>query len=150
MRAGFQSKELVFAIASVNGASAACTEHGNLAAAEQLNAWYKLVAEHIQDVDGQVVKVIGDGLILTFPATRASEAITALRTLQQRGTASWEKFDKRCRVQLKAGIGALVAGPFGPPGQERDDVYGEALNKLFKMPLADFAMTPELAARVSS
>ena len=150
MRAGFQSRELVFALASVNGATAACAEHGDLATAEQLSVWYALAADSTKAVGGTVVKVIGDGVLITFPPPRAAEALPALRMLQQRGTAMWEKFDKRCRVQLKAGIGPLIAGSFGPPGHERDDVYGNALNKLFKMPLADFAMSPELAARVSS
>jgi hypothetical protein len=33
----------------------------------------------------------------------------------------------------------------GPPGAERFDVYGTALNDLFKAPGGDFVITPALA-----
>jgi len=37
----------------------------------------------------------------------------------------------------------------GPPGDERFDVFGTALNDLFKAPPGDFVMTPELAERLA-
>jgi hypothetical protein len=33
----------------------------------------------------------------------------------------------------------------GPRGQEREDLYGDALNQLFKLPPGDFVMSPALA-----
>lgn len=34
----------------------------------------------------------------------------------------------------------------GPAGQEREDIYGDALNRLFKMATEDFVLSPEMSA----
>jgi len=47
---------------------------------------------------------------------------------------------------IKIGAGRLMAGRFGAPGAERYDVYGRALNELFRIAWADFAITPAAAA----
>lgn len=140
--------ELIFAIASVNGATAACAEVGDVTTVEEISKWYALAADVTRDAGGRVVKVIGDGVVLTFPPERAPDAVAALRTLQRHGSELWGRLDSRCRVQVKAGIGSVIAGAYGPPGQERDDIYGNALNQLFKLPPADLLLTPELEARL--
>jgi hypothetical protein len=58
----------------------------------------------------------------------------------------WRGFDERCRVQIKVGAGTLRCGPLGPPGAERFDIVGDALNSLFKAPWSDFSMTPDVTA----
>jgi hypothetical protein len=60
----------------------------------------------------------------------------------------WNKFDANCSVQVKVGAGPLVSGEMGGPGDEHFDVYGTALNDLFKAPPGDFVITPELAQRL--
>lgn len=140
--------ELIFAIASVNGATAAIAEQGDVMSSEEISKWYSLAADITRDADGKVVKVIGDGVLLTFPPARLTDAVAALRTLQQHGSELWGRFDSRCRVQVKAGIGSVIIGAFGPPGQEREDIFGNELNQLFKMPLGDFVMTSALEARL--
>ena len=143
-----RATELIFAIASVNGASAACADHGDVTTVGEISKWYALAADVTREAGGRVVKVIGDGIVLTFPPERASEAVAALRTLQRHGSELWARLDSRCRVQVKAGIGSVISGAFGPPGQERDDIYGNALNQLFKLPPADLYLSPDLEARL--
>jgi hypothetical protein len=46
------------------------------------------------------------------------------------------------------GSGRLATGAMGPPCAKRFDIYGTALNDLFKMPAGDFVITPELTARL--
>jgi class 3 adenylate cyclase len=78
--------ELVFAIASVNGATAACAEQGDVTSSEEILKWYALAADATRDAGGKVIKVIGDGVLLTFPPARVEDAVAALRTLQQHGS----------------------------------------------------------------
>lgn len=138
--------DLVLALASVDGASAACAAHGDVATAAVLSDYYALLADTIAGAEGRVVKVMGDGALLVFPAARAPDAVVALRAAQARGTARWRAFDPRCRVVVKATAGRVLCAPMGPPGDERPDVYGDALNRLFTVPARDLVLTPELLA----
>jgi len=97
-----------------------------------------------------VIKVVGDGVIVAFPVSQALGAVQCLRSLQEHGTTLWQRFDPRCRVQVKVGIGSLISGLFGPPGEEREDLYGDALNQLFKAPAGDFVMSAALSGVVDA
>jgi len=141
--------DVVFAIVHTTAATKVCVDKGDLAMARQINAFYTLAAETVRPAGGTVAKLLGDGMLLRFPPQRAREAATALRSLQQKGTDLWQRFDSRCRVTVSVGFGSVVAGPFGPAGEERDDIYGDALNRLFKMPYEGFNVSPEFAQLTS-
>jgi hypothetical protein len=40
----------------------------------------------------------------------------------------------------------VLAGSFGPPGHETWDIYGAALNQLFKLGNGDFVITDDVRA----
>ena len=113
---------------------------------EALIDHYNRVAAAIREASGRVIKVIGDGVIVAFPVAMAGDAVKILRDVQHDGTERWQRFDSRCRVQIKIGVGSLVTASMGPAGQERDDVYGDALNRLFKMAAGEFVLSPEMSA----
>jgi class 3 adenylate cyclase len=139
-------EEFVFAITSVPGATAACVIHGDLETVSLLTEYYGLVADALGRSEGRIVKVIGDGVLIVFPLHRAREAVDGLRNLQSSATVLWSAFDARCRLQVKVGAGLLASGAMGPPGAEQFDVYGKALNDLFKAPSGDFVIMPDLDA----
>jgi class 3 adenylate cyclase len=141
-----QAEELVFAIASVDGSTRVGRTRPDLEMAAVLSEYYALAADSLRSSQGRIVKVIGDGILVVFPVSQAREAVTALRRLQTSATALWSEVDPGCRAQVRVGVGTLATGPFGPPGDERFDVYGNALNQLFKASAAEFFITPELAA----
>jgi len=143
-------EELIFAIISVRDATAAARKHGDLQTAAVLSDYYTLVAAAVAPMDGRVVKVMGDGVLVVFPSERFAEAVDGLAVLQTSATALWSKLDARCRVQVRVGAGPLVAGSMGPPGDQRYDVYGTALNDLFKEPAHDFVVTSDLARRLKA
>ncbi|SRR6266576_1349911 len=143
-----QTEEFVFAIASVDGSTRVGRSHQDLEMAAVLSEYYSLAAEGLRASQGRIVKVIGDGILVVFPVSQAREAVDALRRFQSSGNALWSEVDPGCRVQVKVGVGELATGPFGPPGDERFDVYGNALNQLFKAPAAEFFVTPELAEKL--
>jgi class 3 adenylate cyclase len=137
-------EELVFAVTSVSGATAAGRDRGDLETATILAEYYGLVAATLGSCEGRVVKVLGDGVLVVFPIHRAEHAVGALRDLQASANALWSSFDARCRVQIKVGAGRLATGRMGPPGAERFDVYGTALNDLFRIAAGDFVIMPGL------
>jgi class 3 adenylate cyclase len=144
-----QTSEIVFAISAVAGATRACAARGDAPTARLLGDYYTLAASTTRHAGGKVIKVMGDSILMTFPRPRAHDAITALRSLQQQGTELWQRFDARCRVQLKVGVGPVITGLFGPAGDERYDIYGDALNRLFKLPAEDFVLSPEMSLLLS-
>jgi class 3 adenylate cyclase len=82
----YDSTELVFAILSVTGVTAACATHGDVPTVETLTRYYSLVADTIRAADGRVVKVIGDGVIASYPVSQPRAAVDNLRFVQERGT----------------------------------------------------------------
>ena len=140
-----EAEAMAFAVITVAGATQAGADHGDAAALEQLVAFYALCAEAVNDASGRIVKALGDGVLASFPPEALREAAGALRELQAAGTARWQAYDPRCRVQVRLGQGTVLAGVFGPPGHEAYDIYGNALSQLFKLPPGDFVLSPDAA-----
>lgn len=141
-----ESTYLVLALVSVDGTMAACADHGDAATLEVLSRYYALVADTIAAAGGRVVKVMGDGVIASFPRDHAAQAVDVCRALQEIVTAHWQAFDARCRARVVLGAGSLLSGRFGPPGQEREDLFGHTLNQLFRAPAGDVVLLPSIQA----
>ena len=139
-------ERLILAVAHVTDSTKACATAGDAAMSTILPAYYALAAEAVTAGGGMFVKTFGDGVLLTFPPDRARVVIEGLRKFQQAGTTLWQGLDARCRVQVKVAIGSLLCGLLGPPGDERLDVIGNALNVLFKAPWQDFVVSSEVLA----
>ena len=142
----FQRERLTFAITQVLSASAACTKNGDAETVAVLAEYYRLAGDAAAAGGGSVVKVMGDGVIFSFPVDRCNEALGHLRRFQSDATKLWNDFDPRCRVQVKVGTGSVVRGKLGAPGHEHTDIYGDALNQLIRLPWGDFMLSAEVAA----
>ena len=112
---------------------------------QALQRYYTLVADAVRRAGGIVIKVMGDGTLLSFPTDSPASVVEALRSMQLEGTDLWRQFDERCSLQVKVGIGPVVEGMLGPEGDERFDIIGHALNSLIKRPWDDFLVSSELA-----
>lgn len=124
-------ERLVLAVADVTSFTRACAEQGDERSFLQLRDYYSLVARLIEP-DGRVVKVSGSSMLLAFPTTDVESVRARLRAVRTEGTAMWRAFDTRCAVEVKLGIGEVLMGRLGPPGDERIDVIGGALNSLHR------------------
>lgn len=139
-------ERLILSVAQVTASTKACARAGDAAMFTILGAYYALAAEAAAAGGGMFVKTFGDGVLLTFPPDRAQVAIEELRKFQEAGTTLWQDLDGRCRVQVKVAVGSVLCGLLGPPGGERLDVVGNALNLLFKAPWQDFVVSSEVLA----
>jgi class 3 adenylate cyclase len=142
-------QELVLALLSVDGASAACATHGDAATVAVLATYYAIVADAIAATGGDVIKVMGDGVLVAFPIERARDAVAALHVAQERAGAEWRGFDARCSVVVRVTAGRVLRVSLGPPGAERPDLYGHALNQLYRLPAGEFVVAPQLAAKLA-
>lgn len=140
------TEHLVLTLTSVPGSTAACVTHGDESTVLMLEDYYALVADAAASAGGHVVKVLGDAAVVTFPLHRLRNAVEAMRSFQARATRLWRRFDERCHVEVKIGAGRVVCGLFGPPGDQRPDVYGDVLNQLFRRPSGEFILSAEVEA----
>lgn len=147
--AALREESLILAVFSVDGATAACAAHGDRATVTVLANYYARVAATLAPAAGQVIKVMGDGILAVFPQVNARAAETMCREAQSESVELWQAFDPRCRVRVKLGAGTLMRGRIGPPGEQRDDVYGHVLNQLYKASGEEFLILPGFAALLS-
>ncbi len=90
--------------------------------------FYGLVAEHITPAGGRIVKFMGDAGLVVCPKESAERVIFALGELA--GAARDAALGSGLDAHLNASVhvGPVLAGSFGPPGQERFDVIGKNVN----------------------
>jgi class 3 adenylate cyclase len=143
-----RAERLVLALTHVNGATAACAAHGDAAALAAIRDGYALWAAAAARAGGEVVKGLGDGVLMAFPPERARDAVDAVREARVAVEARWRRLDDRCRAEAKLGLGTVLRGAFGPPGDPREDLYGDALNRLFKPPWGEMVVTEELEKEI--
>lgn len=143
-----QREELILAMTRVLASTKACASQGDENMFALLSQFYKVVASEAAKAGGGLIKGMGDGTLLAFPANEPDAVIKSLRGLQTKANSLWQQFDKRSHVQVKVGVGTVVAGMLGPPGEERQDIIGDALNALIKAPWSNFEISPELADRL--
>ena len=135
------SEELILAVTDVLFSTRICATIGDARMFELLSNYYSLVANEVSGSGGRVIKVMGDTTLLTFHTQQPRAIVEALRTLQAKANSLWQEVDANSRVQVKVGIGQVVVGSL----DQRLDIVGSALNRLFKAPWSDFEVLPELA-----
>jgi class 3 adenylate cyclase len=93
-----------------------------------LQAFYALAAKHLKPAGGRIVKFMGDAGLVVFPEESAEQCVFALSELarEARARALEAGFDAYLNVNVH--VGPVVAGAFGPPGDERFDVIGKTVN----------------------
>lgn len=143
-----QREELILAVTRVLESTKACSDQGDHKMFALLAQYYAVMAGEAAKAGGQFVKCMGDGALLTFPSGNPQAAVKTLKAMQTKANRLWQEFDQRCRVQVKVGIGTVISGMLGAPGEERLDIIGDALNSLFKAPWSNFEITPKLATRL--
>jgi class 3 adenylate cyclase len=135
------SEELILAVTDVLLSTQICANIGDLRMFELFSNYYALVSDEVSASGGRVIKVMGDTTLLTFPPWEPRAIVEVLRTVQTKANALWQQVDANSRVQVKVGIGQVVVGSL----DQRIDIVGSALNRLFKAPWSEFEIMPELA-----
>lgn len=133
-RTGPRPVRLVLAVTCVFGATKTFADRGDEATLAVVIKHHEQIAAAARKSGARIVKYLGEGALLTFPPDRVDDAVAAMRALQADGTALWTEVDPTCSVRIKIGAGSVIAGMFGSGDTARFDVFGLAVNKLFKAP----------------
>ena len=86
-------------------------------------------AATIEPTSGQIIKYIGDAVLVAFPAEAADQGVRALLELRSRLLAAFAS--RGLGVTLTAHVGEVVVARMKPFSQV--DVFGEAVNTAFTM-----------------
>jgi class 3 adenylate cyclase len=93
-----------------------------------LQEFYSLAAEHLEPPGGRIVKFMGDAGLVVFPVEAAEKVIFALCRLAERAHDLAARSDINAYLNVNVHVGPVLAGSFGPPGEESFDVIGKTVN----------------------
>ncbi|MDO9577041.1 MAG: adenylate/guanylate cyclase domain-containing protein [Candidatus Cloacimonadales bacterium] len=121
--------QMIVCIVDISGFARICCKKSDEQVFEMLNKFYILVEKIISEVDGKVVKFMGDSALIVFEPEKENSAKQALQDLKTRSDEIWRDFGAECNLNIKSDICHLACGEMGL--EKRFDVVGNDLNKLF-------------------
>jgi class 3 adenylate cyclase len=100
---------------------------------ELLEDYYGRIVDGLKPAGGQVVKFMGDGALVVFAGDRVSQAARAILMLKADVDARLAKRKFSTPLVARVHAGEVMAGSFGPRGEKRYDVIGQAVNRAAAM-----------------
>jgi len=129
----FEEKKLVLLAADLAGYTRATAGLDALAVAELVTDWYarcnRVVAKH----GGRIVKFMGDACFATFVEERAVDAVDAAVTLADEACSLARARGVRVEVGTNIHLAVVAEGDVEVGGERRRDIFGSAVNHLFRM-----------------
>jgi len=117
--------------------------------ADAVDGYYQRVTERIAAAGGRVVKYIGDGTLVVFDADDTEPGVAALLDVKLLVDRYFEGLGWPCRATVKAHVGTVIAGPYGPPDDLRFDVIGTTVNTAAMLDTSGVALSAEAFDRLS-
>ena len=96
---------------------------------EILEDYYSRLVDGLKPAGGRVVKFMGDGALVVFPADRLSQAARAVVMLKSEVDARFAKRSFATPLVARLHVGEVMAGALGPKGEKRYDVIGQVVNR---------------------
>lgn len=100
----------------------------DLRVAEFFQEFYAMAGERLGAAGGRIVKFIGDAGLVVFPPDGAEVAIFALCDFADAARALGGEYGFDTYLNVSVHVGPVVAGSFGPAGEQRYDVIGKTVN----------------------
>lgn len=117
--------------------------------ADVIDGYYHLIAERITAAGGHVVKYIGDGVLVVFDADDTDRGALALLELKLQVDRYFEGHGWKCPATVRAHVGTVIAGPYGPPGDRRFDVIGKTVNTAAMLDSSGVTLSDEAFGKLS-
>jgi len=140
---------LLVAFVDLTGFALQSTHVTDTGLADTVDGYYQRVAERITAAGGRVVKYIGDGMLIVFDADDTEPGVAALLDVKLLVDRYFEDLGWNCRATVKAHVGTVIAGPYGPPDDLRFDVIGKAVNSAAMLDTTGVALSAEAFDRLS-
>ena len=110
--------------------------------------YFALTGRIVKEAGGRLIKTLGDGALVVFPAELADAGMLALRRVRREGAEWFAGHGYDNRVAVKADLGPVVLGLVGSPGDEIIDVFGRAVAVAHDLPGSGVIATPAVLGRL--
>lgn len=140
---------LLVAFIDLTGFALQSTRVPDTELAAAVDGYYQRVAERIAAAGGRVVKYIGDGTLIVFDADDTEPGVAALLDVKRLVDRYFEDLGWNCRATVKAHVGTVIAGPYGPPDDLRFDVIGKTVNTAAMLDTTGITLSHEAFHRLS-
>ena len=111
---------------------------------ELLNSYFEMVGRLVSETGGETIKVMGDAILIVYPAEHPRPTVGTLRNLVLRSQELLQEAGYARSVTLRAHIGKAYMGHLGPIHRKCLDVVGNSVNQLFALSGRGFILSPDL------
>ena len=114
-----------------------------------LSRYYLIVERNLKGSGGQVIKYIGDGILMVFPSSEVGNAVDTLRKTKRKVDGWLLKRRLDATLSVRAHVGRVAVGHIG--STRNLDVVGTEVNKTARLPCADgIVLSEELKRRIKT
>ena len=142
-------RRLIIAFVDITGYTKFAAQTDDAVIADLMDSYYERAAALAGRAGGQLVKPIGDGLLLVFEPAQADEAIDALLALRDDVAAMCAKAGWTGELIVRVHAGDVIAGPFGATNDKRFDLIGKEVNHTARLPTRSVGLSAEAFACLS-
>jgi class 3 adenylate cyclase len=148
---GMSAETLVIAFIDLARFQIAARRVKDAALVELLEDYYARLVDGLKPAGGRIVKFMGDGALVVFAVDRASQAARAIFMLKSDVDARLAKQKFSSVLVARVHAGEVMAGAFGPKGDKRYDVIGQAVNRTAAMRLGEvISLTGDAFAKLDA
>ena len=104
---------------------------------------YEIIGEIIESSYGQIIKFIGDAVLITFEENDIDNGIIALKKLKTEIDSYNKKMKYESQFIIKAHFGQVAAGMIGTKNKKMYDIFGNVVNISATLPSNGFAISVE-------
>ena len=115
---------------------------------EFLTSYYSVAQLALARDEGQIVKFIGDAMLLLFPAVEPRDAMNTLETLKTETDSFLALRGYDSCLCIKAHIGTVAVGTLGEGDLQNIDVCGVAVNQTALLPAGEWSLSKELQLKL--
>jgi len=139
---------LLVASCDIKGFAKECEKFTNHRIFEIMSQFQTICYNIIDNSGGQIIKFMGDGILIIFPGHIANSAVQVLKELQVRIDRFIKAFCPDCLFIVKAHYGLTVCGKIGKDNHKQLDIIGKVVHHTFKMESDGFAISEALEERL--
>jgi class 3 adenylate cyclase len=108
-----------------------------------LSKIYEIIGEIIESSCGQIIKFIGDAVLITFDENDIDKGIIALKKLKTEIDSYNQKINFESQLIIKAHFGQVIAGMIGTKSKKMYDIFGNVVNIAATLPSNGFTISVE-------
>ena len=144
-------RELLIAFSDLTGFAAMARKQGDdLGLFGRMSEYFELVGDIIEGAGGQVIKFIGDAVLMVFPADAVDAGVRALAELKKRGDRWWAERGCDCQHVVQAHFGVVAMGYVGTRQDKRLDIFGDSVSVAATLRGGEFTVTREVFERLEA